>query len=356
MRYHHEKYMKMALELAERGRFSVSPNPLVGCVLVKDDRVIGSGFHEKAGCPHAESNALLNATDSTLGATAYVTLEPCMHVGRTAPCAPLLVDAGIKTVYVALLDPNPLVYGKGVAYLRQAGIQVHVGLCEEEAIQQNRFFSHFIQHKMPFVIAKWAMSLDGKISVQPNDNKQLSSHDALQEAHRLRHEVDAILIGSGTAIQDNPALTVRYQEVIMKHPIRIVLCGETLLPLNLRLFTEELPGETWVVTRHDVDAVWRQNVLQCGVKVIPCDTEDGRISLPALMRYLGASQITSVLVEGGTEVLNAFFAAGLVNESRAFITPYVIGKLPHKEAVTFDSMQQLGSDYYVVATHEVRHV
>lgn len=357
MNYHHEKYMKMALQLAERGRFSVSPNPLVGCVLVKQDRIIGSGWHEKAGHPHAECNAIHNATESTHGATAYITLEPCTHVGRTPPCVPRLIESGIEAVYVATLDPNPLVHGRGIEQLKAAGVDVHVGLCEEESVQQNRYFFHFMKNKTPFVVAKWAMSLDGKISVRQNDDKQLSSFESQEEAHRLRHEVDAILIGSHTAILDNPLLTVRYQNDIAKHPIRIVLCGNnTRVPFDLRILNTDLPSETWIVVPHDIEAAWYDEAIKRNLKVIHGETKAGNIDLSSLMHYLGKHNITSLLVEGGLTVLHSFFNEQLVNESRVFLTPYIIGELPKKSLISFQRISQMGTDYYLTATHEVQHV
>ena len=357
MNYHHEKYMKLALQLAERGRFSVSPNPLVGCVLVKQDRIIGSGWHEKAGSPHAECNAINNAIESTQGATAYITLEPCNHVGRTPPCVPRLIESGIETVYVATLDPNPLVHGRGIEQLKAAGVDVHLGLCAEEAVQQNRYFFHFMKNTTPFVVAKWAMSLDGKISVRAGDDKQLSSFESQEEAHRLRHEVDAILIGSHTAILDDPLLTVRYQDAIAKHPIRIVLCGQhTRLPFDLRLLNPDLPSETWIMVPHDIEVAWYDEAIKRNLKVIRCETKAGNIDLSSLMRNLGKYNITSLLVEGGLAVLHSFFSEQLVCESRVFLTPHIIGELPQKSPISFQGISQLGADYYLTATHEAQHV
>lgn len=357
MSQHHEKYMQMALQLAERGRYSVSPNPLVGCVLVNDDHVVGSGWHEKAGGPHAECFALEQAGSRAHGATAYLTLEPCSHVGRTPPCAPQLVAAGIKTAYIATLDPNPLVNGQGVAHLQAAGITVHVGLCAEAARQQNRIFFHFIQQKKPFVIAKWAMSLDGKTSVQKGDDRQLSSEESQHKTHELRHGVDAIVVGSHTAIQDDPLLTVRYLDTILKHPIRLILCGQTLLPFNLRVLDQTLPGATWLIVPENIDAAWYQAAQKQNVTVIPCMTDEkGQIHLPTLMDYLATKGITSILVEGGMSLLQSFFTAGLVNESHVFLTPTIIGSLAKKMKMTVNSMQAVGVDYHLTATHEVKHV
>lgn len=352
----HEHYMKIALSLAEQGRVSVSPNPLVGCVLVKENRIIGTGWHEKAGGPHAEYVALNNATQDPKGAIAYITLEPCSHIGRTPPCAPRLIEAGVAAVYVATLDPNPLVNGQGIAMLQNAGIAVFLGLCEEEARQQNRVFFHVMKHQRPFVLAKWAMSLDGKISVQAGDDRQLSSFASQQETHRLRHEVDAILIGAHTALLDDPLLTVRHQEVIHKHPIRIVLGGKTPLPFTLRVFDQQLPGKTWVVVPADIDVAWYDEAMKRQLNVTKIESHNGKVNLLSLMQYLSTKNITSLLVEGGMTILNAFLSDHLIDEWHVFITPYIIGQLPKKLALSLHETRQLGSDYYITATSEENHV
>jgi len=354
---HHEHYMKMALQLAERGRFTVSPNPLVGCVIVKNDKIIGTGFHEKAGLPHAECMALDSATESIEGATAYITLEPCTHFGRTPPCTPRLINAGIKTVYVATLDPNPKVHGSGIAALKAAGMDVHVGLCEAAARQQNRIFFHVMTKQTPFVVAKWAMSIDGKTAVKNGDNRQLSSRESQRAVHQLRHSLDAILVGAHTAIQDDPLLTVRDIDDIRKQPIRIILCGKTLLPFTLRILDPDLPAATWLMVPNDIDEAWYQAALKQKLNVIKCEVDaHHHIQLPALMRYLAANHITSLLVEGGMSVLHSFFKERLVNESHIVFTPNLIGELPQKTSVAFNNIQTIGNDYYITATHEVMHV
>lgn len=353
----HIEYMQRALQLAERGRCTVSPNPLVGCVLVKNNHIIASGWHQKAGEPHAEIIALDQIGDDAKGATAYITLEPCCHTGRTPPCVDALIKAGVQMVYVACLDLNPLVHGEGIARLQAAGIETHVGLCEQEALQQNRIFFHYISKKTPFVIAKWAMSLDGKTTVTPGDHPRLSSDASLQEAHALRQTVDAVLIGAKTALLDNPLLTVRYQTTIYKQPIRIVLMGQEPLPEHLHLFDADLPGETWMIIPETIDLTWRAARMKKNVQMMPCKTgPDGRIHLPTLMHLLGEKNITSLLIEGGMTVQNAFFAHDLVHETHVFLTPFLINTLPTKQALTVTEMQRLGPDYYFIARHGVSHV
>lgn len=349
----HEHYMQMALDLAENGRFSVSPNPMVGCVVVQDNVVIAKAYHHKAGENHAERLAL-TALSTAKGATAYVTLEPCNHFGKTPPCAPLLVEKGIKEVYIATLDPNPLVSGKGVAFLREHGVTVHIGLLEKEAQQQNRIFFHYIKNKTPFVIAKWAMSLDGQTIVANQDERQLSGHLSQVETHRLRHEVDAILIGSRTAIKDNPLLTVRHQtNPIARNPVRIILTGNQTLPFELALFNQTMPGETWIIVSKDIDQQWHKEAVNRGLKIIECKTDqEGKIALPSLMQYLGSQQITSLLVEGGMTILQSFFSEKLINEYRLFLTPYIISGLTKKSLLNIKAFENKGSDYYFIAEEQ----
>jgi diaminohydroxyphosphoribosylaminopyrimidine deaminase/5-amino-6-(5-phosphoribosylamino)uracil reductase len=206
-------YMQQALALAEKGRFSVSPNPMVGCLIVKAGKIIGQGYHHQAGTPHAEIHALREAGAEAKDADVYVTLEPCCHYGRTPPCTDALIAAGVTRVYFACHDPNPEVAGKGSAALKAAGIQAEEGLCRSEAQQLNKIFFHFIQTKRPFVFSKWAMSLDGKTMTHPDDLPAISSTASRSHSHLLRRAVDAILIGTNTAIDDDPALTVRLPDV-----------------------------------------------------------------------------------------------------------------------------------------------
>lgn len=345
----HENYMKMALELAEKGRFSVAPNPMVGAVLVKDNVVLGKAYHQKSGEPHAEILAI-NSKDAK-DATLYINLEPCSHFGKTPPCAPELIKSGIKEIYIATLDPNPLVNGKGVELLKKHGIKVHIGLLEKEAREQNKIFFHYMTKRKPFVIAKWAMSLDGKTTVRENDERQLSSLASQQETHRLRQEVDAILIGANTAIKDNPQLTVRYQPTpIIKHPIRLVIVGKTLLPLDLTIFNSSLPAETWVFVSANIDKKWCQALIDRGIKVIELESNaNHQINLHVLLEYLGSQQITSVLVEGGMTILNSFFTNHLINEYRLFLTPHVIAESSNKVLLNIKSVTQSGNDYYFTA-------
>ncbi len=349
----HQNYMQQALELAVLGRYTASPNPMVGCVIVKAGEVIGKGYHQRAGEGHAEIHALAEAGERASGATAYITLEPCCHHGRTPPCTDALIKAGIKHVYTACLDPNPLVAGKGVETLRQAGITAEVGLCEQAAKELNKIFIHYMATKRPYVIAKWAMSLDGKTITHPEDDKQISSATSQQLTHDIRQQVDAILIGSQTAIQDDPLLTVRYAKEIIKQPIRIILCSGTHLPLNLKLFDTTLPGKTMVAATDKFDATCKSELNQRNIDVITLNTnKDGRISIPHLLDTLGQQQITSLLVEGGMTLHEDFFRENCVNQTHVFVAPVIIGSHSKKLPLNNIHLEKLGCDIYLTASEE----
>lgn len=322
----HYRYMKRALELAARGRGRTSPNPMVGAVLVKDGRIVGEGFHPRAGAPHAEIYALQQAGEAARGATLYVTLEPCCHYGRTPPCTQALIAAGVAEVHMAMLDPNPRVAGKGKAELEAAGIRTVVGECEEEARQMNEAFVHWVTVGRPFVLVKFAMSLDGKIATRTGDARWISGPEARRRVHQLRNEVDAILVGAGTVIADNPRLTTRLEEEDVRHPLRVILDSRGRVPLTAQVFDPHLPGRTLVATTPAASSAYREELQARGVEVLvlPAD-EQGRVSLEALLDELGRREITSLLVEGGSTVLGSFFDRRLVNKVIAFIAPLIVG-------------------------------
>ncbi len=344
-----QAYMAQALELAQKGRDTVSPNPMVGCLLVKKDQVIGQGWHRRAGEPHAEMMALREAGTAAIGATAYVTLEPCCHFGRTPPCIDALIQAGVTAVYLACLDPNPLVAGKGMQALQAAGLEVKAGLLEVEAKQLNEVFFHYIQKRRPFVLAKWAMSLDGRTTTHPDDSRQISCPESHQHTHHIRRQVDAILVGAQTAIHDNPQLTARAppgEPVPVKQPLRIVLSSKGNLPLQLKLFDGSLPGKTLVATTAAADSVWCRALEDRQVEVLRLPhNEKGQVVLPALLDQLGQRAITSLLVEGGGCVHASFFEEGLVNKIQVYLAPVVIGSLKQKQFLSRVEVSQLGQDY-----------
>ena len=322
----HLAYMRRALELAARARGRTSPNPMVGAVLVKDGRIVGEGFHPRAGEPHAEIFALRQAGEAARGATLYVTLEPCCHYGRTPPCTQAIIAAGVAEVHMAMLDPNPRVAGKGKAELEAAGIRTVVGECEEEARTLNEAFVHWITTGRPFVVAKFAMSLDGKIATRTGDARWISSPEARRRVHELRDQVDAILVGAGTVIADNPQLTTRLDKPDVRHPLRVILDSRGRIPLHARVFQPDLPGQTLVATTEASPPAYRDALQARGVEVLvlPADA-DGRVDLDALLVALGQREVTSLLVEGGSTVLGAFFARGRVNKVLAFIAPLILG-------------------------------
>jgi diaminohydroxyphosphoribosylaminopyrimidine deaminase / 5-amino-6-(5-phosphoribosylamino)uracil reductase len=301
-------FMQRALDLAERGKGAVRPNPLVGCVLVHEGKIIGEGYHEQYGGPHAEVNAIASVTDPKLlaAATAYVSLEPCSHYGKTPPCANLLVEKGIKSVVVATLDPNPLVAGKGVKLLEEAGISVQVGLLEQEARWQNRrFFCQQEKHR-PYLILKWAQTQDGFIARENFDSKWISCSQSRQLVHQWRAAEQAILVGKNTALHDNPRLNVR--DWTGSDPIRVVLDSKLELPADLHLFDQQIPTLCYNLLKSEklTNLEWVQ---------LP------QLSLEALMADLHARQIQSVLIEGGSQTIHQFLAAGLWDEARVFTAP-----------------------------------
>lgn len=347
----HQDFMALALQLAERGRLTVSPNPMVGCVIVKNNHIVGRGFHLRAGEAHAEIYALQEAGVEAKDATLYLTLEPCCHYGRTPPCTQALIRARIKKVYVACLDINPKVCGKGIEELRAAGIEVEVGLCEAEAQRLNEIFFHYMTKKRPFVIAKWAMSLDGKIAVNQGDARQISCVDSNAHAHHIREQVDAILIGANTARLDNPQLTARLgKELAKKQPLRLVLSRKGLLPLNLNIFADSLPSKTLIMTTEAIDKCFYQQALskKMDVVIIPKNKE-GYVCLSSLLDELGRREITSLLVEGGRMVHEQFFKAHLVNKIHVYLSPAIIGPFEKKQRLTDINCTRLGGDFFYTA-------
>jgi diaminohydroxyphosphoribosylaminopyrimidine deaminase/5-amino-6-(5-phosphoribosylamino)uracil reductase len=346
----HHDYMQLALQLAERGRLTASPNPVVGCVLVRNNEIIATGFHDRPGSHHAEKHALLQAGENARDSIAYVTLEPCCHFGRTPPCSQALIAAGVKKVYVACLDPNPLVAGKGVSELQAAGIEVETGLAAAQARQLNEIFFYYIQHRRPFVIAKWAMSLDGKTMTNPGDSRQISCAESSAHTHELRQQVDAILVGANTARQDNPQLTARSEQPLEKQPLRVILVTEGDVPADLKIFSGTLPGKTLLATTQPVTDAWRQAV-HGSVEVLQLPkNSDQQVNLHSLLDELGKRQISSLLVEGGMRVHESFFKANLVNRVSVYLAPVFIGAQAQKISLANLSMQQSGRDFYFSTT------
>jgi diaminohydroxyphosphoribosylaminopyrimidine deaminase/5-amino-6-(5-phosphoribosylamino)uracil reductase len=313
--------MLHALELAERGRGSVEPNPLVGALLVRDGAIVGEGWHQRYGQAHAEVNAIESAGERARGATLYVTLEPCCHHGKTPPCTSAVIAAGIARVVVAMLDPFPLVAGQGVKLLLAGGIAVEVGLAEAQARRLNAPYLKLLASGRPYVHAKWAMTLDGKICTRTGDAKWISGEASRRRVHQLRGRMDAIVVGIGTALADDPLLTARPPGP--RIATRVVLDSDARLPLKSQLVRSARQMAVMVVTNEqnsNCDALRGEG---CEVLVVPKD--DARPGIGGLLDELGKRRMTNILVEGGSEVLGSFFDAGQVDEVWAFIAPRVLG-------------------------------
>jgi len=321
----HKKMMKMALELAEKAAGRTSPNPLVGAVIVKNGQIVGRGYHKKAGSPHAEIHAMREAGENTLGATLYVTLEPCSHFGRTPPCSEAVINAGITEVYVAMQDPNPLVTGRGIRQMTDAGIRVRVGLLEKEAMRMNEIFVKYITTRLPFVMLKTAITLDGKIATVTGNSRWVTGEAARREVHRLRDRYDSILVGINTVLADDPALTCRLPEG-GRDPTRVILDTHARTPVNARVLTEKSTAATFIVVT-DKAPFSRIKALANGpAKIIRAATDaQGRVDLNDLLSKMGEMEITSLLVEGGAEVGASFLKAGLVDKILTFIAPKIVG-------------------------------
>lgn len=316
-----EQWMRRAIDLAERGRGRVSPNPVVGAVIVKDDQVIGEGWHEVIGQAHAERQALRSCRVDPRGASMYVTLEPCNHTGRQPPCTDAIIDSGISRVVVGSLDPNPKVTGQGIKRLRAAGIEVITGVLEQETDRQNEIFRHFIQHQTPFVALKYAMSLDGKIAAHTGQSKWITSDVARQHVHGLRNRYQAILIGRGTALSDDPLLTCRIPGG--RQPLRIICDSELKTPLKSQLVQTSSVVPTVFVTARPLP---RARLYEAaGARVWVIGDESGQVDLARLIQRLGDEGIDSVLVEGGAAIHGAFLEAGLAQKVYAYIAPILLG-------------------------------
>ena len=312
------EYMARALELAARARGRTSPNPMVGCVAVRDGQVLGEGYHHAAGQPHAEVNAV-EAVGDISGATLYVNLEPCCFEGRTPACTDLLIERRPARVVIAMRDPNPRVSGESIVRLRDAGIEVDVGALEEEARQLNEVFCKHVTTGMPFVIAKCGMSLDGKIATRTGDSKWVTGETARRRVHELRNEVDAILVGSRTVMLDDPSLTTRLEgEADTRDPIRVLLDAQSYLDGTARVFHVESDAPTWVAAPGHCTFEGADDVLS-----IPAGANG--LDMRLLMRELAAREVTSVLIEGGGTTLASAFEAGVVDKVRFFVAPKIVG-------------------------------
>ena len=326
-------WMQRALSLAEKGRGYVSPNPMVGCVIVSaDGDIIGEGYHQKYGKEHAEVLAVQSVKDKSLlkDATVYVTLEPCAHHGKTPPCASMLADLPLKRVVVAMQDPFAEVDGKGIKILKKSGIQVDVGLLEKEAQQLNEAWLHYVRFSRPFVTLKIAQTADGYIAAPNGDSKWISSNESRTEVHRWRSQTDAVLVGRNTAMYDNPSLTVRMVEG--RQPTRVVVDGPLELPRNLNLFSDQYEEKTIIVTHNKAKAdevadpmlkMLQSNYFRGDILVV--DELNGHTNQKQMVEHLADRGITSLFVEGGRDLSTSLLKAGLVDRLQLFISPKLLG-------------------------------
>lgn len=365
-------FMGLAMQLAHKGRCTTMPNPAVGCVIVNNGEVIGQGWHEFAGGPHAEVNALasLDAGEDAAGATVYVTLEPCCHEGRTAPCTTALLDAGVARVVAAMQDPNPKVAGKGMEILQQAGVETFWGIMQQQAEELNRKYCHRMKHGRPYVTAKIAMSLDGATAMASGESKWITSADARNDVQAIRRCSSAIMTGSGTVLQDDPSLTVRNTDGDdeEKQPVRVIVDSRAKITSKSKIINT--PGEKLVFTaaagNDDNDA--DQGLGQCaGVTLMPTTLVDGKLDLEQVMQQLAGLEINDVLLECGETLNGAMLQRGLINELVIYMAPKIMGNntkglfsLPvlHKMRDTIDleitDIRAVGQDWRITAKIIIR--
>jgi diaminohydroxyphosphoribosylaminopyrimidine deaminase/5-amino-6-(5-phosphoribosylamino)uracil reductase len=319
------KFMKRALDLARKGVGYTNPNPLVGAVIVKDGRIIGEGYHEIYGGPHAEINAFDNATEDVCGATIYVTLEPCSHFGKTPPCAEEIVRRGIKKVVIAMLDPNPLVAGKGIKILEDNGIEVITGVLQEESRNLNEIFLKYITTNLPFCMLKTAMTLDGKIATRTGDSQWITNEASRAYVHTLRHRFSAIMVGIGTVLQDNPYLNTRLPDCKCSDPIRIIVDTNAKIPLEANVLNGNSSAGTILATTELASKEKLTLLERKGISIITAPLNNNQVDLNFLIKTLGERKIDSVLLEGGSELNFSAINAGIVDKISAFIAPKLIG-------------------------------
>lgn len=356
-------FMKRALALAARAAGRTSPNPLVGAVVVNQGRIVGEGYHQRAGTPHAEVHALEQAGELARGADIYVNLEPCSHYGRTPPCCRAIIEAGIRRVVAAMVDPNPQVAGRGLAALADAGIVVECGLMEESARELNEVFIKFITTRHPFVVLKSAVSLDGKTATSSGHSFWVTGEPARLQVHRLRNTYDAVMVGIGTVLADDPRLTTRLPEGESgRDPIRVVVDSRLRIPFESRVINPESAAPLLVATTERAPAQRREELARRGVEVVVLPEHEGRVSFPHLMSALGERNITSVLLEGGAALNASALEARMVDKLVVFVAPKLVGgvKAPGMIAgqgrermdeaweIKRTSLTQIGEDYMIV--------
>ncbi|MGB5451928.1 MAG: bifunctional diaminohydroxyphosphoribosylaminopyrimidine deaminase/5-amino-6-(5-phosphoribosylamino)uracil reductase RibD [Sedimenticolaceae bacterium] len=368
------RHMARAMRLAERGLYTTDPNPRVGCVLVRDGRIVGEGWHRKTGEPHAERNALIAAGEAARGATAYVTLEPCSHHGRTPPCAQGLIEAGVARVVAAMSDPNPLVAGRGMVMLREAGIETGVGLLEADAEALNPGFLARMRHARPYVRCKLAMSLDGRTAMASGESQWITAEAARRDVQYLRARSSAILTGVGTVLADDPSMNVRLsvEELHgvegagdLRQPLRVVLDTRLRTPPRARLLS--LPGDTLFVCGEGAPAETELELRGAGADVLRLPQLGGRIDLPALLVALADRGMNEILIEAGATLAGSALLAGLVDELVVYLAPQLLGhaaralvnlpgleRLDERIELQFGDVRRVGPDLRVTLTPALR--
>jgi len=327
MRKNHEYYMRLALRLAMRAKGETSPNPMVGALVVKNNRIVGQGYHKKCGLDHAEIMALNEAQDKAKGATLYVTLEPCAHFGRTPPCVNRIIQSGIKKVIIGMLDPNSLNNGGGMKILRENRIKVEAGCLEEELKKINEVFIKYITKKIPFITVKVAESLDGKIATKRGDSQWITSDKSRSYAHRLRSEYDAIMVGVNTVLRDNPLLEAWFSK---RHPAKIIVDSRLSTPEKARIFSRRTPVIISTLPTKPGEETENRKLLAQKAKILEVKEKEGQVNLKDMLKKIARLEISNILVEGGGTLIGSLFDEGLVDKVLFFISPKIIGG---KEAI-----------------------
>jgi diaminohydroxyphosphoribosylaminopyrimidine deaminase/5-amino-6-(5-phosphoribosylamino)uracil reductase len=321
---HDEYYMKLAIALARKGRGHVSPNPMVGAVIVKNGRIIGRGYHQRFGGNHAEISALKNAAEDVAGSTLYVTLEPCCHEGKTPPCTDSIAKHKIARVVIGTIDSNPLVSCRGINYLQSCGIEVKTGVLENDCRKLNEMFFYYMETGLPFITIKYAQTLDGRIATATGESQWISSEASLKFTHQLRAAHDAILVGAGTVIEDNPELTVRL--VRGRNPLRVIVDSELKISRQAKVFQNVSKAPTLIATIKNEDNPQFQNIAGSGVELVTIGADDkGNIDLKKLFKILAGRKISSILIEGGAQIITSVLKNNLANRLVTIIAPKIIG-------------------------------
>lgn len=348
------RFMKRALELAEKGAGFANPNPMVGSVIVKNGNIIGEGYHKLFGGNHAEIEALSSVTYQPKGCTMYVTLEPCSHYGKTPPCVNAIINSGIKKVVVAMLDPNPLVAGNGIKILRENGIEVITGVLENEAKKLNEIFIKYITTKLPFCLLKSAMSLDGKIATKFSDSKWITCNESRKYVHKLRHKYSSIMVGVNTVLVDNPLLTVRIPDFQGNNPARIIVDSRCRIPLDANVVKKLSNAKTLIATTKQADPEKIKILSNMGAQVLMLPSKNKRVDLNILMEKLGEMGIDSILLEGGGTLNYSALEAGIVDKFNYFIAPKILGGTLSKTPVEGDGVSLVKNAFLVnnMITHK----